>query len=110
MGGARTDDDFSARVDMNLRLNSNFGIGTDSGPVEIPARTPDEPRWLLVGKIDQKHSSAVITRRGANVRLLSVRRSRNEEVTIYENPYDDRPQQCVFWGHPNEYPTYHLPL
>jgi len=57
----------------------------DSGLVEIPARTTDEPRWLLVGKIDQKHWSAVITRRGENIRLISVRRSRDDEVEIYES-------------------------
>jgi uncharacterized protein len=43
------------------------------------------PRWLLVGKIDQKHWSAVITRRAENIRLISVRRSRDEEVAIYES-------------------------
>jgi uncharacterized DUF497 family protein len=57
----------------------------DVGLVEIPARTTDEPRWLLIGKIDEKHWSAVITRRGDNVRLISVRRSRDEEVEIYES-------------------------
>ena len=60
-------------------------LWADYGLVEIPARTTDEPRWLLVGKIDQKHWSAVIARRGENVRLISVRRSRDEEVTIYES-------------------------
>jgi uncharacterized protein len=60
-------------------------LRADYGLVEIPARTTDEPRWLLVGKIDQKHWSAVITRRGENIRLISVRRSRNEEVAIYES-------------------------
>jgi uncharacterized DUF497 family protein len=49
-------------------------LWADSELVEIPARTIDEPRWLLVGKIDQKHWSVVITRRGENVRLISVRR------------------------------------
>jgi uncharacterized DUF497 family protein len=53
--------------------------------VEIPARSTDEQRWLLVGKIDQKHWSAVVTLRGENVRLISVRRSRDEEVAIYES-------------------------
>jgi len=60
-------------------------LGADSGLVEVPARTTDEARWLLVGKIDEKHWSAVITRRDENVRLISVRRSRDEEVTIYES-------------------------
>jgi uncharacterized DUF497 family protein len=57
----------------------------DSALVEIPARTSDEPRWLLIGKIDEKCWSAVVTRRGENIRLISVRRSREEEVTIYES-------------------------
>jgi uncharacterized protein len=61
------------------------GLWADPGLVEIPARTTDEPRWLLIGKIDDKHWSAVITRRGENIRLISVRRSREEEVDIYES-------------------------
>jgi uncharacterized protein len=57
----------------------------DSALVEIPARTSDEQRWLLIGKIDAKHWSAVVTRRDENVRLISVRRSREDEVKIYES-------------------------
>jgi uncharacterized DUF497 family protein len=57
----------------------------DPALVETPARTSDEPRWLLIGKIDQKHWSAVVTRRGENIRLISVRRSREEELKIYES-------------------------
>ena len=30
-------------------------LWADAGLVEIPARTTDEPRWLLIGKIDEKH-------------------------------------------------------
>ena len=60
-------------------------LWADSALVEIPARTSEEPRWLLIGKIGHKHWSAVITRRDENIRLISVRRSRNEEVRIYES-------------------------
>ena len=60
-------------------------LWADAGLVEIPARTTDEPRWLLIGKIDEKHWSAIITRRGDNIRLISMRRSRAEEVEIYES-------------------------
>lgn len=56
----------------------------DENLVEIPARTEDEPRFLVIGLIGDKHWSAVITHRGGRVRLISVRRSRVEEVTIYE--------------------------
>ena len=60
-------------------------LWADPHLVEIPARTTDEPRWLLIGRIDEKHWSAIITRRGENIRLISVRRSRDEEVEIYES-------------------------
>ncbi|MGI8648948.1 MAG: BrnT family toxin [Rubrobacter sp.] len=53
--------------------------------VEIPARTEDEPRFLVVGMILEKHWSAVVTYRSEKVRLISVRRSRVEEVEIYES-------------------------
>ncbi len=60
-------------------------LWADARLVEIPARTTDEPRWLFAGKINEKHWSAIITRRGENIRLISVRRSRDEEVAIYES-------------------------
>jgi uncharacterized protein len=56
----------------------------DSMRVEIPARTVDEPRWLVIGQIDGRHWSAVVTYRQERVRIISVRRSRDEEVAIYE--------------------------
>ena len=53
--------------------------------VEIPARTEDEPRCVVVGVISGKHWSAVITYRDDRVRIISVRRAREEEVAIYES-------------------------
>ena len=52
--------------------------------VEIPARPRDEPRFLVVGLIAGTFWSAVITHRDERVRLISARRSRPEEVAIYE--------------------------
>jgi uncharacterized DUF497 family protein len=52
--------------------------------LEIPARTLDEPRWLVIGRIQPKHWFAVITRRTGAIRLISVRRSRPEEIQLYE--------------------------
>jgi uncharacterized DUF497 family protein len=53
--------------------------------VEISARTTDEPRSLVVGKIEDMHWSAVITLRGDRTRIISVRRARPEEIKIYES-------------------------
>ncbi|WP_129667906.1 BrnT family toxin [Phytoactinopolyspora endophytica] len=53
--------------------------------IEIPARTADEPRSMIIGQINDKHWSAVVTDREQRVRIISVRRSRAEEVAIYES-------------------------
>ena len=60
-------------------------LWSDSSLLEIPAKTLDEPRFLVIGLIGQKHWSAVVTYREGNIRLISVRRSRDEEVTLYES-------------------------
>ena len=57
----------------------------DPSLLEIPAKTEDEPRYLIIGLIDGKCWSAVITYRDKNIRLISVRRSRTEEVALYES-------------------------
>lgn len=56
----------------------------DERLIEIPARTDDEPRFVVIGTIDAKQWSAVITYRDDEIRLISVRRARDEEVEIYE--------------------------
>lgn len=50
----------------------------------ISARTEDEPRSLCIGRIGGAHWAAVTTVRGANVRIISVRRARKKEVELYE--------------------------
>ena len=56
----------------------------DESLVEIPAKTIDEPRWLVIARIGSKAWSAVITRRFDVIRIISVRRARGEEIAIYE--------------------------
>ena len=57
----------------------------DPDLLEIPAKTSDEPRYLIVGVISQKHWSGIITYRNDKIRIISVRRSRPEEVQLYES-------------------------
>ena len=56
----------------------------DPSLLEIEARVTEESRFLLIGKIAGKHWSAVVTYRASNIRIISVRRSRKEEVELYE--------------------------
>lgn len=50
----------------------------------VPARTDDEDRFLVVGRIGSRHWSAVCVFRDDNVRIISVRRARRQEVEHYE--------------------------
>lgn len=60
-------------------------LWNDVSRVEIPARTKDEPRVLVIGRIGQKYWTAVITHRSGTTRIISVRRSRTEEIRMYES-------------------------
>lgn len=56
---------------------------------EIPSlNCEDEERFLVFGKITHKNYTAIITYRGPNIRIISVRRSRKKEVKLYESITD----------------------
>ncbi len=57
----------------------------DSDFVELKARTTDEPRYMVIGKIDSRHWSAITTVRNKRIRIISVRHARKSEVKIYES-------------------------
>ncbi len=57
----------------------------DTDYVEIPLKTIDETRFMVIGRIEENIWSGVITYRGESVRIISVRRSRKEEIVIYES-------------------------
>ncbi len=56
----------------------------DEQLLEIEARSLDEPRFLLIGHIAGECWSAEVTYRRSKVRIISVRRSRVEEINLYE--------------------------
>ena len=60
-------------------------LWNDANLLEIPAKTVDEPRFLIIGMIERKYWSAVVTYRNEIIRIISVRRSRDEEVELYES-------------------------
>jgi hypothetical protein len=59
-------------------------IWEDAERIEIPARTEDEPRYIVIGRIENRYWTAIITYREDKVRIISARRSRTEEIQIYE--------------------------
>lgn len=56
----------------------------DPDRLVVPARTQGEPRLMLIGRVDGKHWSAIFTIRDDKTRIISVRRSRTQEVQRYE--------------------------
>jgi uncharacterized DUF497 family protein len=56
----------------------------DPERMEIPAKTEDEPRHLVIGKMGEQHWSAIVTYRENKTRIISVRGSRKEEIEFYE--------------------------
>lgn len=72
--------------------HNKHGIGLDEAQalwddpylIEAPANVTDEPRFLAVGMIGTRHWTAVYTYRNERVRIISVRRSRKQEIDHYE--------------------------
>ncbi len=56
----------------------------DPDRLQVSARTEGEPRVMLIGRIGEKHWSAIFTIRDELTRIISVRRSRAKEVEKYE--------------------------
>ncbi|WP_428844396.1 BrnT family toxin [Mycolicibacter sinensis] len=46
-------------------------IWADPRRIEVPARTTDESRWLVIGQIDGRCWSAVVTYRHDRVRICT---------------------------------------
>ena len=59
-------------------------IWRDTHRIEVPARTTDEPRWMVIGQIGGRCWSAVVTYRYEHVRIISVRPSRESEASLNE--------------------------
>ena len=64
----------------------------DADRIEIPARTVDEPRSLLIGRIGEKYWSAVIAYRAECIRIISVRRARKKEEAQYPGSEQAEPK------------------
>ncbi|WP_019506352.1 BrnT family toxin [Pleurocapsa sp. PCC 7319] len=75
----------SNKVKHGIDFNEAQILWQDSQRIEIKARTTTEFRFIVIGKIDNKHWSAIITYRENKIRIISVRRSRDNEVKLYES-------------------------
>lgn len=75
----------SNKIKHGIDFDEAQKLWDDPDLMEIPIITSDEPRTLVIARISGQHWSGVITYRGEKIRIISVRRSRKEEVHIYES-------------------------
>ena len=74
----------SNKAKHGIDFDEAQALWRDERLIEAPARTDDEPRYLAIGMIDGRHWAAVCVRRGVSVRIISVRRAREQEIDYYE--------------------------
>jgi uncharacterized protein len=80
------DDKSKANLEKHgIDFQSAQALWADPFLLEFQAKSDNEPRFLVIGCIADKHWSAVVTYRNEKIRLISVRRSRESEVELYES-------------------------
>lgn len=77
---ARTRDDPNRGIDFEEAQK----LWLDPNHIEIPLPFQPEPRLAVIGRIHSKIWTAIVTQRGANIRIISVRRAHPNEEKIYE--------------------------
>ncbi len=60
-------------------------LWNDPDYIQVKAKSDGEVRYLIIGNIAGKYWSAVITFRADIIRIISVRRSRKMEISLYES-------------------------
>ena len=66
-----------------IDFNEAKALWNDINRVEIHTSYPLENRSILIGKVDRKLWTAIFTRRGNAIRIISVRRTRKQEAGLY---------------------------
>ena len=72
------------KVKHGIDFVEGQALWEDPDRLQLPARTQGEPRLMLIGRIGDRHWSAIFTIRDDRTRIISVRRSRTKEVEQYE--------------------------
>ena len=60
-------------------------IWDDPDFIEVKAKSDDELRFMVIGRIDKNYWSGIVTYREEKIRIISVRLSRQTEVMLYES-------------------------
>jgi len=70
----------------NIDFEQAKELWNDPYSFELPSlQSEDEERFLVLGQINSRNYTAIITYRKENIRIISVRRSRQKEIKLYES-------------------------
>lgn len=72
-------------IKHGMNFNDAKQLWRDPKVLIVRARDVNEPRWIAIAIVEQKHWSAIFTYRGERIRIISVRRSRTKEIALYES-------------------------
>jgi len=72
------------REKHGLDFEEAKALWDDPYAIIVDARSETEPRFYVIGRIVDTFWTAVITYRGEAIRIISVRRSRKNEVLAYD--------------------------
>lgn len=76
---------YSNQLKHGIDFEEAQQIWNDPLRIEIQATSVTEPRFMIIGCLQGKHWSAIVTYRNSGIRIISVRRSRENEVALYES-------------------------
>ena len=80
----------SRKSDLNkgkhgIDFETGSALWRDANRIEIHAPHPTEDRWIMIGKLQNKIWAVIYTIRQGCIRIISVRRAREKEISLYEN-------------------------
>jgi uncharacterized protein len=75
----------SNRAKHGIDFETAQSLWSDVSRLEIAAHSLDEPRFQVLGLIGGRVWSAFITYRGEKIRMISVRRARENEENLYND-------------------------
>lgn len=79
----------SNKLKHGIDFEEAKALWDDPYSFELPSiKSEDEERFLVLGQIDSKNYTAIVTYRKDFTRIISVRRSRQKEVQLYESIRD----------------------
>ncbi len=73
------------KISHGMDFEEAKALWNDDESIEILLPFGAEPRYMVIGVIEELYWSAVITYRESSIRIISVRRSRRNERELYDN-------------------------